>query len=144
MLSKINSDTNVVEFFANHEIDALVFTKDILAISYDIDPPIIESRPTKNDAQFPDVNEVVEEYKVFYPAFMEKEGIKSNGSEDDDVGWSESANSEDSKESNEDVIDDTIMMSDDKEVHVERTHPTRFKLENQRPYTIIELLISLR
>ena len=77
--------TNVVEFFANHEIDAPVFAQDILAISYDIDPPIIESRPTENDAQFPDVNEVVEEYEVFYHAFMEKEGIESNKSEDDDA-----------------------------------------------------------
>ena len=43
-----------------------------MAISYDIDPPITESRPTENDAQFSDVNEVVEEYEVFDHAFMEK------------------------------------------------------------------------
>ena len=50
MLSKINANTYVVDFFANHEIDAPVFAHDILAISYDIDPPIIESRPAKNEA----------------------------------------------------------------------------------------------
>ena len=61
---------------------------------------------------------------------MENEGIKSNESDDDDVSWSESADSEDSKESNEDVIDDTIMMSDDEEVPVEITHPTRFNVED--------------
>ena len=29
MLSKINSNTNVLEFFANHEIDAPIFGKKI-------------------------------------------------------------------------------------------------------------------
>ena len=70
VLSKINLDTYVAEFFANHEIDAPVFAQDMLVISYDIDPPITESRTTKNDAQFSDVNEVAEEYEVFYHAFM--------------------------------------------------------------------------
>ena len=50
VMSKINSETYVVEFFANHEIYDLVFAQDILAISYDIDPSITESRSTKNDA----------------------------------------------------------------------------------------------
>ena len=40
----------MVEFFANHEIDAPVSTQDILAISYDMDPLITESRPIENDA----------------------------------------------------------------------------------------------
>ena len=61
---------------------------------------------------------------------MENEGIKSDEPEDDDVGWSESADSEESKESNEDVIDDIITMSDDEEVPVERTHPTCFNVED--------------
>ena len=37
VLGKINLNTNVVEFFANHEIDAPVFPQNILVISYDID-----------------------------------------------------------------------------------------------------------
>ena len=37
MLGKINLNTNVVEFFANYEIDAPVFPQNILVISYDID-----------------------------------------------------------------------------------------------------------
>ena len=65
---------------------------------------------------------------------MEKEGIKSNDFENDDAGWSESADSEDFEESNEDVIDDTILMSDDEEVPVERTYPACFNVEDQRPY----------
>ena len=72
VLSKINSDTYVVEFFANHEIEVLVFAQDTLAISYDIDPPITESRPTENDARFPDVNKVIEEYEVFLPCLYGK------------------------------------------------------------------------
>ena len=134
LATRLRANQYVVEFFANHEIDVPVFTQDILAISYDIDPPITESRLTENDAQFPNANEVAEKYEVFYHAFMEKEGIESNEFEDDDVGWSENADSEDSKESNEDVIDDTIIMYDDEEVLVERTHPTRFNVEDQRPY----------
>ena len=50
MLSKINAGTDVREFFANHEVDASVFAQDILAIGYEIDPPIQESGPTDNDA----------------------------------------------------------------------------------------------
>ena len=65
---------------------------------------------------------------------MEKEGIESNKSEDDDAGWSESIDNKDSKEINEDAIDDTIMMFDDEEVFVERTHPTHFNVKDQRPY----------
>ena len=38
VLSKKNSNTNVLEFFANHKIDALAFSH--LTISYEIDPPI--------------------------------------------------------------------------------------------------------
>ena len=49
MLNKINAYINVLEFFANHEIDAPVFAQDILAIGYEIDPPIDESGPTDND-----------------------------------------------------------------------------------------------
>ena len=59
---------------------------------------------------------------------MEKENIESNESEDDDAGWSESADNEDSKESNEDAIDDTILTSVDEEVPVEITHPARFNI----------------
>ena len=43
VLSKINLDTCVLEFFANHEVDAPIFVQDILAI-------IDESGPTDNDA----------------------------------------------------------------------------------------------
>ena len=134
MSSKINLDTNVLKIFVNHEIDAPIFAQGILTISYEIDPPIAESRPTENDAQFPNVNEVAEEYEVFYHAFMEKEGIESNESEDDDVGLSESADSEDIEENNDDVIDDTLLMYDDEEVPVERTHPARFNVKDQRHY----------
>ena len=48
MLSKINAYIDVLEFFVNHEIDALVFAQDILAIGYEIDPPIKESGPIDN------------------------------------------------------------------------------------------------
>ena len=65
---------------------------------------------------------------------MEKEGIESNESEDYDAGWSESVDNEDSEESNEDAIDDTIMMFDDEEVPIERTRPALFNVEDQRPY----------
>lgn len=34
LLSKINPDIDVIEFFADHEIDALVLAQDILAIGY--------------------------------------------------------------------------------------------------------------
>ena len=46
VLSKINSDIDVLELFANHEIDAHVCAQDILTINYEIDPPISKSRPT--------------------------------------------------------------------------------------------------
>ena len=42
VLSKINLGTNVLEFFAHHEIDAPVFAQDILIITYEIDPHIDE------------------------------------------------------------------------------------------------------
>ena len=84
--SKINSDTNVLEFFANHEIDAPIFAQDMLTISYKMNPPIGESRPIENDVQFLNVNEVTEGYEVFYHAFMENEGIESNEFKIDDVG----------------------------------------------------------
>ena len=32
--------TNILDLFANHEIDAPIFEEDILTISYEIDPPI--------------------------------------------------------------------------------------------------------
>ena len=74
---------------------------------------------------------------------MEMEGgIESNKSEDDDASWSESANNEDSKESNEDVIDDTVLMFDDEEVLVERTHPTHFNVDDQRPYFSLRMVFS--
>ena len=110
-----------------------------MTIGYEIVPPITESRTTENDAQFPNVNEVAEEFEVFYHAFMEKEGIESNESENDDVGWSESADNEDSEESNEDAINDALLMSDDKEVPIERTHSAHFNVEDQRPYFILEM-----
>ena len=88
----------------------------------------------KNNAQFPDVNEVATNDEVFYHVFMEREGIESNEFEDDDVGWSESTDSEDSEESNEDDINAILLMFDDEEVLVERTHPTHFYVEDQRPY----------
>ena len=72
--------------------------------------------------------------KFFIMPLWKKEGIESNEFEDDDVGLSESADNEDFEESNDDVIDDTLLMYDDEEVHVERTHPTRFNVEDQRDY----------
>ena len=120
MLSKINSNTNVLEFY-----DAPIFAQDILTINYEIDHPIAKSRPTKNDAQFLDVNEIAEDDEVFYHAFMEKEGIESNEFEVDDSGWIKSTDSEDSKESNEDDTDGALLMSDDEEVPIERTHLSR-------------------
>ena len=69
VLRKINSDADVLEFFAIHEIDAFVFAQDILTISYDIDLPIVELRPTENDVEFPNVNEVVEDDEVFFNFF---------------------------------------------------------------------------
>ena len=43
---------------------------------------------------------------------MEREGIESNESEDDDAGRSETVESEDFEESNEDGSDDSLLMSD--------------------------------
>ena len=77
MLSKINANTYMLELFVNHEIDAPVFAQDISTIGYEIDPPIDESGPTDNDAQFPDVNEVAEDDEV-----------ESNDPEDDVAGRS--------------------------------------------------------
>ena len=75
MLSKINSDTDILEYFANHEIDAPVFAQDILTITYEIDPYIDESRPNDNDAQFPDINEGEEDDEFVDHAFMERKFI---------------------------------------------------------------------
>ena len=124
----------MLEFFANHEIDSPVFAQDILTISYEIDPPIAESRPIENDVQFPDVTEVVEDDEVFYHAFMEREDNESNEPEDDDVGCSESVDIKDSNECDEDDIDGTLLMSIDEEVHIERTYPTRYNVDDQIPY----------
>ena len=69
---------------------------------------------------------------------MERKDIESNEYEDDDVGWSESADSEESEESNEDDSDGTLPMFDDEEVPVERKHPPHFNVEDQRPYFYLE------
>ena len=79
VLNKINSYTDVLEFFANHEVDALVFAQDILAINYEIDPPIDEVAED---------NEVAEDDEVAYNSFMKMEDIESDKSEDDDAGRS--------------------------------------------------------
>ena len=71
---------------ANHEINAPVFTQDMLTIGYEIDPPIDESRSIDNDVKFPNVNEVVEKYEVVDHAFMDRENIKSNDSHNDVAG----------------------------------------------------------
>ena len=95
-MSKINLDTNVLGFFVNHEVDAPVFSQDILLINYDIDPPIDELEPIDNDAQFPDINEVVKDNEVVeddgvdFNAFMERGDIESN--EYDNVGKSNAGN----------------------------------------------------
>ena len=47
------------------------------------------------------------------------------------TGWSESTDSEDSEEKNEDAINDNILMSGDEEVPIERTHPSRFNVEDK-------------
>ena len=124
----------MLEFFANNEIDSPVFAQDILTISYEIDPPIAESRPIENDVQFLDVTEVVEDDEVFYHAFMEREDNESNEPEDDDVGCSESVDIKDANECDEDDIDGTLLMSIDEEAHIERTYPTRYNVDDQIPY----------
>ena len=110
----------MLQFFANHEIDALVFTQDMLTIGYEIDPPIDEPGPIDNDDEFPNVNEVVEEDEVVDNVFMDRENIESNDYEDDIVGRSnedDAANSEDSKERNESAnSDDNLLLSDNEEV----------------------------
>ena len=127
MLSKINANTDLLEFFVNHEIDAPLFAQDISTIGYEIDPPIYESGPTDNDAQFPDVNEVAEDDEV-----------ESNDSEDDVTGRSnedDDVDSEDFEERNESVdSDDSLLMSDYEEVLIEKKHQARFNIEDQRPY----------
>ena len=127
VLSKINADTYVLEFFTNHEIDALVFAQNILAISYEIDPPIEESGSTDNDAQFLDINELAE-----------NDEVESNDSEDDVAHKSNEdndADSEESKEKNESANNDSsLLMSDYEEVPIERKHLAHFNIEDQRPY----------
>ena len=61
--------------------------------------------------------------EVFDHAFTEREGIESNEFEDDDV-----------EEINEDDSDDSFLMPDYENVPIERKHPTRFNIEDQRPY----------
>ena len=139
----------MLKFFANHEVDALVFAQDILPINYEIDPPIVESVPFDNDAQFLDINEVsegnevVKDDEVAYNAFMEREDIESNEFEDDDSGRSNAGNisestdkSEDSNNEvrNENDSDDNLLMDDDEEVLIERKHPSHVNVEDQRPY----------
>ena len=113
----------MLEFFANHEIDALVFAQNILTIGYEIDPPIEESGPTDNDARFPSVNELAEDDEV-----------ESNDSEYDVAGRS---NEDDDADS-----DDNLLMSDYEEVPIERKHPTRFNIEDQRPYFSLRMTFA--
>ena len=128
----------MLQFFANHEIDAPVFAQDMLTIGYEIVPPIDEPVPIDNDAEFPNFNEVVEEDEVVDNVFMDRENIESNDFEDDVVGKSnedDAANSENSKERNESANnDDNLLLSDNEEVPIERKHQTHFNIEDQIPY----------
>ena len=57
-----------------------------MVINYEKDPPIDESRPTDNDAQFPNINEVAKDDEVAYHAFIKRVDIESNEYEDDAIG----------------------------------------------------------
>ena len=88
-------------------------------------------------------NEVIEDDKVAYNSFMEMEDLECNESEDDDVDRSNAENISDSIDNNEDSnnevrnkddSDGNLLMDDDEEVPIERKHPSRFNVEDQRPY----------
>ena len=93
-------------------------------------------------------NEVAENGEIAYNFFMEKEDIESNKVEDDGAGRSDveninesTDNSEDSNNEvrNEDDSHGSLLMDDDEEVPMERKHPSRFNVEDQRPYFSLEL-----
>ena len=134
LLHKINSNTKVLQFFANHDINAPVFAQYILTIGYEIDPLIDEPGPIDNDVEFLDVNEVVKEDEVIEYAFMDRENIESNDLDDDVAGRSnedDATDSEDSEERNESADSDGgLLLSDNEEVPVEIKHPTRFNIED--------------
>ena len=105
-----------------------------MTVGYEIDTPTVESRPTNNDAEFPDVDEVVEDDEVIDHAFMDRENIESDDSKDDVVGRSnedDATCSEDSEERNESAdSDDNLLFSDYEEIPIERKHPARFNIED--------------
>ena len=83
-----------------------MFTQDILAINYEIDPLIDE---VVGD------NEVEEHDEVAYNSFMEKEDIEGNESEDDDVCRSNveniSESTDNTEDSNNEVRNKMIVMT---------------------------------
>ena len=105
ILSKINANTNVMKFFANHEIDAPAFAKDILAISYD--PPLDESGATNDVNNHDDGNQ---------PAFDVNEDDDALSIESKDVGInSNHSDGDDNEEGNEDKSDDNDGYNDGNE-----------------------------
>ena len=106
-----------------------MFTQDKLAINYEIDHPIDEV--------------FVEDDKVAYNSFMEREDLECNEYEDDDASRSNAENiserTDNSEDSNNEVRnkDDSygsLLMEDDEKVPIERKHPSCFNVEDQRPY----------
>ena len=77
---------------------------------------------------------------------MDRENIQSNDSKDDVAGKSsedDAADSEESEERNESANnDDNLLLSDNKEVPIERMHPTRFIIEDQRPYFSLGMTVT--
>ena len=96
MLSKINADTNVVKFFANHEIDAPIFAQDILAISYD--PPLDVSGAANEVNDHDDGNQPPYDLNEDDDALsIESEDVEINSNHSDSDG-----NDEDNKNESDD------------------------------------------
>ena len=118
ILSKINAGIDVVEFFANREIDALVFAQDILTMSYD--PTLDESGAT---------NEVNDHDNGNQLAYNLNEDVEINFNHSD-----RHANEED----NEDESDD----NDGNEIPNERKELVCFNIDDQRPYFSLDMTFS--
>ena len=122
----------MVEFFANHEIDAPIFAQDILAIGYD--SPLDESGATNEVNDHDDGNQ---------PAYDLKEDDDALSIESEDVEINYNHSDRDAnKEDNEDESDDSDGYNDGNDIPIERKEPIRFNVDNQRPYFSLGMTLS--
>lgn len=130
ILVKLNEDTNIIEFFVNHNIKSQVFSQYILAINYD--QALDESREHENLTEYPKYPEI-SDIPPMHDVSGDIDDIKSNASENE-IG---------EKDSQNDNGDNLIHFDDNSRVPIEKKHRACFSINDQKPYFSLGMLLNL-